>query len=91
MSTWTYIWIIALLKVPTLGFAWWIWRVLRDEQEEQPQPAGEDGGGGSKLHLDLHPRPRVPRPPRRGPHGAAPVAAPARVRSVSARARRVAR
>jgi hypothetical protein len=31
----------------------------------------------------------VPRAPRRGPHGAAPVPAPSRVRSVNARACKV--
>jgi hypothetical protein len=85
MSTWTYLGIAAMLKVPTMGFVYWVWRTLRDPQE-QPAPASEDGGGGSKARHDPHPRPRVPRSPRRGPHGAAPAPAPARVRSVNARA-----
>jgi hypothetical protein len=81
----TYIWLILLLKVPAIGFVWLVWRALRNDQ--QPLPAGDgDGGGGAKLRFDPHPRPRAPRRPRRGPHGAAPLPAPSRVRHVSARA-----
>lgn len=92
MTTWSYIWIGALLKIPVLGFVWLVWRTLRGENQ-QKQPAGEDGGGGggAKLRLDPHPRPRVPRPSRRGPHGAEPLPAPSRVRSVNARACKVGR
>jgi hypothetical protein len=87
--TWTYIWLIALLKIPTIGFVWLVWRALRNS-DEQPLPA-KDEDGGSKLRFDPHPRPRVPRRPRRGPHGAAPIPAPTRVRSVNARACKVGR
>jgi hypothetical protein len=89
-----YIWIALLLKVPAVGFAYVVWRTLRGDRDVagEPKAAPDDGGGGSKLALGPHPRPRVPRPPRRGPHGAAPIPAPARVRSVvSARARAGAR
>lgn len=86
MSAWSYIWMAALFKLPAVAFAWFIWRALRTDKDTQPQPASDDGGG-SKLRRTPHPRPRVPRPPRRGPHGAAPIPAPARVRVVSARAR----
>jgi hypothetical protein len=85
MGAWSYIWMVALLKLPVLGFAWLIWRALRADRDPQPQQASDDGGG-SKLLGHPHPRPRVPRPARRGPHGAAPIPAPARVRSVVARA-----
>jgi hypothetical protein len=91
MTAWSYIWIGALLKVPAVGFVWLVWRALRGSEERQTEPAGEDGGGGSKLRLDPHPRPHVPRRPRRGPHGAAPLPAPSRIRSVNARACKVGR
>ncbi|MGD0197303.1 MAG: hypothetical protein ABSC56_05280 [Solirubrobacteraceae bacterium] len=90
MSAWSYIWIVALFKIPTVAFAWLVWRSLRKSNDPTPQSAS-DGGGGSKLRLDPHPRPRVPRRPRRGPHGAVPAPPPARVRSVNARARVVER
>jgi hypothetical protein len=85
----TYIWLILLLKVPTVGFIWLVWRALRGGEEQRPLPASDDGGGGSKLRREHHPRPRVPRTPRRGPHGAAPLPAPSRVRSVNARSCKV--
>ena len=86
--TWTYVWLILLLKVPAVGFIWLVWRALRQRNELQPLPASDEGGG-SKLRFEPHPRPRVPRRPRRGPHGAAPLPAPSRVRRVSARACKV--
>jgi hypothetical protein len=86
--TWTYVWLILLLKVPAIGFIWLVWRALRERDQQQPLPASDDGGG-SKLRFDHHPRPRVPRRPRRGPHGAAPPPMPSRVRRVNARACKV--
>ncbi len=85
----TYIWLILLLKAPTIGFIWLVWRALRDREESPPLPASDDGGGGAKFRFDKHPRPRVPRPPRRGPHAAAPTPVPTRVRRVNARACKV--
>jgi len=85
MSVWSYISIVAMFKIPALAFAWLVWRAMRTSDDPHPQTA-TDGDGGSKLRLDPHPRPRVPRRPRRDPHGAAPVAPPARVRLVNARA-----
>jgi hypothetical protein len=83
----SYFWLILLLKIPVIGFVWLVWRALRNADEQQPLPAGDDAGG-SKRRLDPHPRPRVPRAPRRGPHGAAPTPTPNRIRSVNARASR---
>jgi hypothetical protein len=87
--TWTYIWLIALFKVPTLGFAWLVWRALRERDQPLPAAGTDGGGGGAKLRFEPHPRPRAPRRPRRGPHGAAPAPPPSRVRSVTARGCRV--
>jgi hypothetical protein len=45
----------------------------------QEPDVSEDGGeGGSRRRP--HPVPRLPRPPRRGPHGEAPPPSPPRVR-----------
>jgi hypothetical protein len=86
--TWTYVWLILLLKVPAIGFIWLVWRALRERNEQQPLPVSDEGGG-SKLRFAHHPRPRAPRKPRRGPHGAAPLPTPSRVRRVNARACKV--
>jgi hypothetical protein len=85
----TYIWLIVLLKVPTVGFVWLVWRALRGDERRQAVPVSDDGDGGSKVRFTHHPRPRVPRRPRRGPHGSAPAPAPSRVRTVNARACKV--
>jgi hypothetical protein len=81
----SYVWMILLLKIPTVGFIWLVWRALRGAERQRPQPAN-DGDGGAKVDFEHHPRPRAPRRPRRGPHGSAPAPAPSRVRSVNARA-----
>jgi hypothetical protein len=86
MGTSGYIWLALLFKVPAIGFAWLVWRALRSDNKPSAEPqeaSGDDGG----AKLRLHPRPRVPRPPRRGPHGAAPIPPPRRLRSVNARGR----
>jgi hypothetical protein len=91
--TWTFIWLMLLLKIPIAGIFWIVWWAVHQTDEE---PAADgDGDGGSKLRLHSeHRRPRAPRPdsprhPRRGPHAGAPPPAPARTRTVVALARRV--
>jgi len=91
--TWTFIWLILLLKIPIGGMLWIIWWAIKKADRE---PAGEDGSddGGSKLRAKPHrhprrPRPRTPLSPRRGPHAGARLRAPRRTRTVLARARRV--
>lgn len=88
--TGTSIWPMLILKIPILvmiGIVWWVIHKSADE----PLPAGDEGDGGSKLRADPHPRPLLPRKPRRGPHGAAPTPAPSRVRTVHARACKIER
>jgi hypothetical protein len=79
------------LKLPIaalLGIVWWAVR-------QSTEPAEQTGGDGGVQHSSQprHPhRPRLPRGPRapyprRDPHGAAPPASPARVRSAVARVR----
>jgi hypothetical protein len=85
--TWNMILLLAVLKIPVVGLAWFVWRMMR-ESDEEPLPAGGQDGG-RRLHADLHPRPPFPAKPRRGPHGAATIPAPPRIRTVRARAQRI--
>jgi hypothetical protein len=86
----TFIFLMVALKVPIAGLLYIVWWAIHAEPE--PVTANSDDDGGSKQPHDPrprrpHPRPALPRPPRRGPHGAPPVPAPPRVRTVVARAR----
>jgi hypothetical protein len=90
----TFIWLMLLFKVISVGgvllIVWWALR----QTDEQPA-VGNDEDGGSKVrpHSRRHPtrpRPHSPRYPRRGcPDVGAPPSAPPRTRSVIARARKV--
>jgi hypothetical protein len=70
-----------VLKIPIVALGWIVWKAIHAEPV-QPEDAAFDseGGGGAK-----HPRPRRPRPPRRGPHGEPLPQPPARVRAVADR------
>jgi hypothetical protein len=85
--TWTFIWLLLILKIPIAGMLWIVWWAIH-QNDDEPLPAG-DGDGGTKLRSGRHPRPPLPRKPRRGPHGAAAPPTPSRVRSVHAHARKV--
>ncbi len=81
-----------LLKIPIVG----LFLIVRWAVRQTPEgELGQDGGIGP-LPRPLHPhrggghRSRLPRTPRRGPHGEPSPVAPARVRGAVAR-RRVAR
>jgi hypothetical protein len=88
----TFVFLMVVLKVPIAGLLYIVWWAIN----AQPEPLAADDDGGTKQPHDAgprhprHPRPTLPRPPRRGPHGARPAPAPPRVRTVRARARRVA-
>jgi hypothetical protein len=72
-----FIWMMFVLKIPIamlLALVWWA--VKNSDQTEQE--ARVDRGGGRPYD---HPRPRHPRPPRRGPHAEPPPRAPSRVRA----------
>jgi hypothetical protein len=81
--TWGLLWLMLALKIPLAALLWLVWWAVKQtpEEAEQPAPGGE---GGSKVR---HPRRPFPRHPRRGPHGEPMPPAPARVRTVVARAR----
>jgi hypothetical protein len=82
VDTWTFIWLMFLLKIPIVA----LFLIVRWAVREAPEPAtGDDGGIGPRarpLHPH-HPRTRRPRPPRRGPHGEPPAPSPPRVRTVA--------
>jgi hypothetical protein len=87
VDTWTFIWLMFLLKIPIVA----LFLLVRWAVRQTPEPAGggEDGGIGPRPRPrhPYHPRTRRPRPPRRGPHGEPPLPAPPRVRTVVSRVR----
>jgi hypothetical protein len=88
--TWTFIWLMLLLKIPIGGMLWIVWWAIH-KTDERPVVGGDEDGG-SKIRGASHPRaPRPHRPyaPRRGPHVGARPAAPPRTRGVVALARKV--
>jgi hypothetical protein len=89
--SWTFIWLILILKIPIAGILWIVWWAVH-QTDDEPAVDGEPGDGGSKLRLHSHrrpPRPHSPYHPRRGPHAGAPPPAPTRTRTVVALARKV--
>jgi hypothetical protein len=80
------LWLFLALKIPLLTLCWLVWWAIK--QEPEPDEAPNDGGQRRRPH----PPPRLPRAPRRGPHGDDALPSPARVRRpVHARARTTAR
>jgi hypothetical protein len=82
VTTWTFIWLMVLLKIPIVALFLIVRWAVRQTPEEAP---GQDGGIGPRqgpLHPH-HPRSRLPRRPRRGPHGDPSPSAPARMRTVA--------
>ena len=86
--TWTFIWLMFILKIPIGGVLWIVWWAIKKSDQE---PVAGDDDGGSKVDPLGHRHVRPPRPPRprRGPHTGAPPPAPPRTRSVIARAGKV--
>jgi hypothetical protein len=83
LTTWTFIWLMFLLKIPIVG----LFLIVRWAVRQTPETApGEDGGIGRPAgpRHPRHPRSRLPRRPRRGPHREPPPAPPARVRAFTA-------
>ncbi|MGD0453180.1 MAG: hypothetical protein ABSB69_06245 [Solirubrobacteraceae bacterium] len=86
MTTWTFIWLMVILKIPILALFGIVRWAVRQTPETEP---GRDGGIGPRqlpLHPH-HPRSRLPRAPRRGPHGDPAPAAPRRTRVLASRQR----
>jgi len=85
VDAWTFIWLMVFLKIPIVA----LYLLVRWAVRQTPEATEEDGGIGprrSPLHPH-HPRTRLPRSPRRGPHGDAPLTPPSRVRTAVARGR----
>jgi hypothetical protein len=79
--TWAFIWLMFGLKIPIIALGWIVWKAIHAEPVP-PEDATVDRDGGSG---GTHPKPRRPRPPRRGPHGEPLPQPPARVRAVADR------
>ncbi len=80
MTTWTFIWLMFLLKIPIVA----LFLIVRWAVRQTPETAGGQDGGVGPLPQPLHPhhpRPHLPRLPRRGPHGVAEPGPPSRVRA----------
>jgi hypothetical protein len=60
---WPIFFLLVVLKIPVLGSLWLVWWASR---EPEPEGAADDGDGGFKRR---NPEPKLPRGPRRGPHG----------------------
>jgi hypothetical protein len=84
VTTWTFIWLMVFLKIPVVALFLLVRWAVRQSPEDAP---GQDGGVGPRPRNPHHPRSRLPRPPRRGPHGSPAPASPARVRTFAARRR----
>jgi len=85
VDAWTFIWLMVILKIP-LGA---LFLIVRWAIRQTPEEAGGDGGIG-RLPGPTgppHPRPQLPRRPRRGPHPGPLPSAPPRVRAVIGRQR----
>jgi hypothetical protein len=86
VDAWTFIWLMAFLKIPIVA----LFLIVRWAVRQTPEgAAGQDGGIGPRtrpLHPH-HPRSRLPRPPRRGPHRDPAPGAPARMRVATAHKR----
>jgi len=87
----TFIFMMIVLKLPIFALFYIVWWAVHAVPEPE---ASTDEDGGTKRPLQPrprhpHPRPALPRNPRRGPHGAHAPPAPSRSRTVVARGRRV--
>jgi len=84
VTTWTFIWLMFLLKIPIVG----LFMIVRWAVKQTPDldiASDQDGGVGPRPHPHHphHPRARLPRRPRRGPHGEPAPASPPRTRALS--------
>ncbi len=86
MTTWTFIWLMFLLKIPIVALFLLVRWAVRQTPEAAPDSDGGIGPRNRPRHPH-HPRSRGPRPRRRGPHGEAAPASPARVRTFASRSR----
>jgi hypothetical protein len=76
-----FLWLMVALKVPIAALAYIVWWATRAPEEADD---GVPDWKAPRLDPD-HPRPRKPRPPRRGPHAEPPPRTPSRVRALRGR------
>jgi hypothetical protein len=87
VSTWTFIWLLVILKIPIVALFMIVrWAIGQTPETETEQ---DDGGIGPRPlpSHPHHPRPTLPRLPRRGPHAGRLPSSPPRVRAITARQR----
>jgi hypothetical protein len=87
VSTWTFIWLLVILKIPIVALFMIVRWAIGQTPETETQR--DDGGIGPRplpTHPH-HPRPTLPRLPRRGPHAGRLPSSPPRVRAITARQR----
>jgi hypothetical protein len=82
---WTMFYLFVFLKLPILALFYLVWWAIHQDGDAAEEP----GDGGSRVERKPHPHghPKLPRTPRRGPHGDPLPLPPPRVRHVTARAR----
>ena len=90
MDAWTFIWLMVFLKIPIGALFLLVRWAVREPPESMLSDDGGTGPRARPLHPH-HPRARLPRSPRRGPHGDPLPAPPARMRTVIARGRLIQR
>jgi hypothetical protein len=84
---WAMLYLFVALKIPLCAAIYLVWWAIR--QEPDPTEDVRDDGGSKRRP---HPVPKLPRTPRRGPHGDEAPVSPPRVRPVvRARGRDLAR
>jgi hypothetical protein len=87
VEVWTFIWLLLILKIPIVGLLLLVRWAVRQEPEAQDASEADGGIGPAPKPLHpSHPRARLPRAPRRGPHGEPAPASPSRMRTATARA-----
>jgi hypothetical protein len=74
---WAFLYMFVLLKLPLAFMLWLIWWAVHEQPVPSEEEDSDDSGGGGERR---HPRPRRPRPPRRGPHVGPGPSAPRRMR-----------
>jgi hypothetical protein len=74
------LYLFVFLKLPIVAACAIIWWAVKQGPESEQAP----NDGGSPRRTRPHPRPKRPRPPRRGPHAGARPPSPPRIRSVTA-------
>jgi hypothetical protein len=84
---WTMLYLFVALKIPIAAAIYLVYWAVKQEPDPDEDGVRDDGGSSKRPH----PVPRLPRHPRRGPHGEAAPPSPPRVRPLRARGRRVPR